>query len=59
MASIIHLMMNFGMSVVGILGLIPSPSDGWMIASVLFAIYAVMVVIIAGPIRLSRRHENN
>ena len=59
MASIIHLMMNFGMSVVGILGLIPSPGDGWMIASILFAIYAVMVVMIAGPSRLSRGLDNN
>ena len=58
MASIIHLMMNFGMSVVGILGLIPSPRDGWMIASILFAIYAVMIVMIAGPSRLSRGIDN-
>jgi membrane protease YdiL (CAAX protease family) len=59
MASIIHLMMNFGMSVVGILGLIPSPRDGWMIASILFAIYAVVVVVVAGPSRLSKRLDNN
>ncbi len=54
MATIIHLMMNFGMSVVGILGLLPSPREGWMIASILLAIYAVVVVVIAGPRSLSK-----
>jgi membrane protease YdiL (CAAX protease family) len=55
LASIIHLMMNYGLSVVSILGLVPSPRNYWMIASVLFAVYAVLVVLIAGPRRLSRR----
>lgn len=54
MASIIHLMMNYGLSVVGILGLVPSPQDYWTIASILFAIYAVLVILIAGPKRLTR-----
>ena len=48
MASIIHLMMNFGMGVVGILGLIPSPKDYWMAASILYAVYAVIVVMSGG-----------
>lgn len=54
MASIIHLMMNFGMGVVGILGLMPSPRDYWVIASILFAIYAVIIVLVTGPRNLSR-----
>jgi membrane protease YdiL (CAAX protease family) len=55
MASIIHLMMNYGLSVVGILGLIPSPRDYWMVASVLFVAYAVLVVLLTGPRKLSRK----
>ena len=54
MASIIHLMINYGMSVVGILGLLPSPHEGWIIVSLLYALYAVLIVVIAGPARLSR-----
>ncbi len=59
MASIIHLMMNFGMSLVGITGLLPSPGEGWIIASILFSIYAIIIVLIAGPNKLSRRPYNN
>jgi len=59
MASIIHLMMNYGLCVVGILGLIPSPRDYWMTASVLFVVYAVLVVLIAGPRNLSRSFSEN
>jgi membrane protease YdiL (CAAX protease family) len=55
MASIMHLMMNYGFGVVGILGLIPVPRDYWIIASILFVIYAVLVVLINGPKNLSRR----
>jgi hypothetical protein len=55
MASTIHLMMNFGISVVGILGLIPDPKDYWILASVLYAAYAVLVILVAGPKRLSRK----
>ena len=36
------------MSVVGILGLIPSSRDGWMIASIIIATDGVTVVMIAG-----------
>lgn len=54
MVSIIHLMMNYGFGVVGILGLIPTPRDYWIIGSILFAVYAVVVVIITGPRNLSR-----
>ena len=55
MATLIHLMMNLGMNVVGILGLLPSPAKGWTIAAILFAIYAIIIVLIAGPKNLSRR----
>lgn len=55
MASIMHLMMNYGFGVVGILGLIPVQRDYWKIASILFVIYAVLVVLISGPRNLSRR----
>jgi membrane protease YdiL (CAAX protease family) len=54
LASIIHLMTNYGMSVVGILGWLPSPGDSWMIASILFALYAAIIVLSAGPRKLSR-----
>ncbi len=55
MVSIVHLTMNYGSGVVGILGLIPAPRDYWIIASILLAVYAVIVVLIAGPRYLSRR----
>ncbi|UCB47297.1 MAG: CPBP family intramembrane metalloprotease [Spirochaetota bacterium] len=54
MATLIHFMMNLGMNVVGILGLLPSPGKGWTIAAILFAIYAIIIVLIAGPKNLSR-----
>jgi len=47
------------MSVVGILGLIPSSRDGWMIASIIIATDAVTVVMIAGLSRISKRLDNN
>jgi len=53
MASIIHLALNFGMGAVGLLGLLPSPREGWMIASVLYALYAVAITAISGPAKLS------
>ena len=59
MASIIHLMINFGMSVVGILGLLPSPREGWIIASILFALYAILITVISGPTKLSRLKDVN
>jgi membrane protease YdiL (CAAX protease family) len=55
MVSIIHLMMNYGFGVVGILGLIPDPKDYWIIASILFVVYAAVVVLTTGPRNLSRR----
>jgi membrane protease YdiL (CAAX protease family) len=48
MASIIHLMTNFGFNVLGILGLLPMPDATWIIASVLYTIYAIITVILAG-----------
>jgi membrane protease YdiL (CAAX protease family) len=57
MATIIHLTMNFGMGAVGILGFLPSPGTGWIIASILFAIYAIIIVLITGPKNLSRDIE--
>jgi NhaP-type Na+/H+ or K+/H+ antiporter len=39
--------------------LIPSSMDGWMIASTLFATDPVMVVMIAGLSRISKRLDNN
>ena len=59
MASIIHLMINYGMSVVGILGLLPSPREGWIIVSLLYALYAILIVVSAGPARLSRLKVGN
>jgi membrane protease YdiL (CAAX protease family) len=48
MASIIHLMTNFGLEVVRILGLLPSRGETWIIASVLYTMYAIIIVILAG-----------
>lgn len=53
MASLVHLTMNYGMSVVGMVGLLPSPGDGWTIASIIFALYAIVVTLVAGPSGLS------
>jgi hypothetical protein len=55
MASLFHLAMNFGMALVGILGLLPSPRDGWTIASIIFALYAIVVALVAGQSGLSGR----
>jgi hypothetical protein len=57
MASIIHLTMNFGLGAVGILGLLPSPREAWIIVSVLYALYAVIVTVAVGPARLSRSKD--
>jgi membrane protease YdiL (CAAX protease family) len=57
MASLMHLMINYGMGVVGILGLLPSPEDYWTLSSTLFALYAGAVVLIAGPRTLSRGRD--
>jgi membrane protease YdiL (CAAX protease family) len=54
LASLMHLMMNYGMGAAGILGLLPSPADYWVVASVLFVAYAGVVVALAGPRTLSR-----
>lgn len=56
MATVIHLMMNFGLNVVMGLGLVP-PSDFAVFSSGLFTIYAIVVTILAGPKNLSRHSE--
>jgi hypothetical protein len=53
MASLMHLAINYGMGAAGILGLLPSPADYWVVASVLFVVYAGVVVAVAGPGKLS------
>jgi membrane protease YdiL (CAAX protease family) len=54
MASLMHLTLNYGLGAAGILGLVPSPGDYWRIASLVYTIYAAVVVLIAGPRHLSR-----
>jgi hypothetical protein len=54
MASLMHLMLNYGLGAAGILGLVPSPGDYWMVASALYTLYAAVVVLIAGPAKLSQ-----
>jgi len=53
MASLIHLSMNVGLSLVGILGLMSSPGDYWQIAAFLFSGYAILIIFFAGYIDLS------
>jgi membrane protease YdiL (CAAX protease family) len=48
MASIFHMMTNYGLNLVGTLGLLPSPGETWIIASVLYTLYAIIIVILAG-----------
>lgn len=57
MASLIHLMINFSLSLVGLLGLIPSPSTFWKITPILYTLYALLVIWIAGPRNLSGRKQ--
>ncbi len=57
MASLIHFAMNYGMNVVGILGLIPSPREAWLIASLLFTFYAIIIIVVSGP-HLTLKSEN-
>jgi membrane protease YdiL (CAAX protease family) len=47
-ASMIHLMTNFGFNVISFLGLLPMPDATWIIASVLYTVYAIIIVILAG-----------
>jgi membrane protease YdiL (CAAX protease family) len=54
MASIIHFAANLGMNVVGILGLVTSPQELWVIMSILTALLAGAIVAVWGPSRLSR-----
>ena len=55
MATVIHLMVNYGLNVVIGLGLVP-PSDFAVFSSGLFTIYAIVVIILAGPKNLSRHN---
>jgi membrane protease YdiL (CAAX protease family) len=57
MASLIHLTMNFSLSVVGMLGLIPSPGTFWSIIPILYAFYALLVIWITGPENLTGRSQ--
>jgi len=57
MASLIHLMMNFSLSVVGMLGLIPSPRTFWTIIPILYTLYALLVIWMAGPKTLTGKSE--
>jgi membrane protease YdiL (CAAX protease family) len=54
MASLIHLAMNFGLNIVGILGWIPTPSEAWLITSILYTLFAIIIIVVSGPARLSR-----
>jgi hypothetical protein len=54
MASLMHLAFNYGLGAAGILGLVPSPGDYWMVASMLYTLYAAVVALVAGPGKLSR-----
>jgi membrane protease YdiL (CAAX protease family) len=54
MASLMHLTFNYGLGAARILGLVPSPGDYWMVASMLYTLYAAVVVLVAGPGKLSR-----
>ena len=58
MASIIHLMTNFGFNVIMVLGLLPMPDATWIIASVLYTLYAIIIVSFAG-MDLSRLKIDN
>jgi membrane protease YdiL (CAAX protease family) len=55
MASLIHLMMNFGTGIVGMLGLIPNPLTFWTILPILYTAYALLVIFIAGSEKLTSR----
>ena len=57
MASIIHFSMTFGMGAAGMLGLLPSPREAWVVVSLIYATAAVVIVVIAGPARLSRSQD--
>lgn len=55
LASITHLSINFGMGAVGILGWLPSPREGWVIAAAIYAVAAIVISMVFGPARLSRK----
>lgn len=48
LASIFHFSCNFGLNLLPLLGLLPSPGDYWLIAPVLYALYAIIVTLAAG-----------
>jgi membrane protease YdiL (CAAX protease family) len=47
MASIIHFSLNFGMGVVRMFGLLPSPREAWVIVSVLYTLYAGTITVLS------------
>jgi membrane protease YdiL (CAAX protease family) len=53
MATVIHFAFNFGVNAAGILGWLPPPSVGWPLISLVYSVYAVVIVIAAGPAELS------
>ncbi len=57
MASLIHLSTNFGMNIVFILGLTP-PHQYLVISSTIYTVYAIVVTIVAGPSKLSRKLDS-
>lgn len=57
MASMIHFTINYSINVVGVLGFIPDPYTFWIILPILYTLYAVLVIWVAGPRYLSRREH--
>jgi membrane protease YdiL (CAAX protease family) len=54
MATLIHLAMNFGLNMVGILGWIPTPAETMTLISILLTLLAIIIIAIAGPKKLSK-----
>ena len=57
MASLIHFALNYGLNIVGILGWIPKPDETWMIASLLFTCYAIILIVVSGS-KLTLKSEH-
>lgn len=55
MASIFHFSINFALSMLTILGLMPNVDDYWKYTPYLYAAYALIVVLVAGSAKLSRK----
>ncbi len=54
LASLFHFSVNFGLSLVTIVGLLANQDWYWQVASFIYVLYAAVVVILAGPERLVR-----